>query len=623
MGGSAVKRDADDIDMREREHAEARGVRKAPALSATPTPLGAAATEASDPPVRQAATAAAGSGSAQKRCGGRGVRRRFPRRVGWPLRVLLLVAAVMLLLTLPVVFVLPALHRVDDESARLQTMAADASELGAATTANADGQAALLAFITSTSPTERAALLNRSVERAQYTRSVQEKLAATAGSDPATRALWTQLHADWETATAVSTTLAGTLMNSRPTRATGAAISRQLAAYGAVSDDLTALAGEYQKTVTGLSADVRAYAREARSRLLIVYVGTAGVLLALLVAGLPFARRWARQERQRDRLSKRTEAEARLQRAYEMTESEPEAIAVTRRALRELLGRFDARLQLADSSHAHLSTLIDTAPQASACAPASPGQCPAAALGQPRTFSDSSALDACPRLSVSMPAVTCAPVSVAGRSVGTVQLLAPDCFAPTALDDDTAATLLLIARRLGDRLTMLRAFARSERQARTDPLTGLLNRRSLEEQLDAVTLRGISYSVAFIDLDRFKMLNDTHGHAAGDRALQLFSGVLRRRVRPDDLIGRWGGEEFIVVFPQTDRATAFSVMDRIRVDLVDTIASSGTPAFTISCGIAGSTDGETFHEVIRYADQALLAAKSSGRDRITDYEALV
>ena len=169
--------------------------------------------------------------------------------------MLLLVAAVMLLLTLPVIFVLPALHRVDDESARLQTMAAAASELGAATTANADGQAALLAFIASTSPTERAALLNRSVERAQYTRSVQEKLAATAGSDPAIRALWTQLHADWDTATAVSTTLAGTLMNSRPTRATGAAISRQLAAHGAVSDDLTALAGGYQKTVTGLSAD--------------------------------------------------------------------------------------------------------------------------------------------------------------------------------------------------------------------------------------------------------------------------------------------------------------------------------------------------------------------------------
>jgi type II secretory pathway component PulM len=413
--------------------------------SAAPSSVRADAIGGTRPPVRPAAAATTTRGRepAGQRRGRRGVRRYLPRSVGWPLRVLLLMAAVMLLLTLPVIFVLPALNRVDDESARLQAIVAASSELSDAATANADGQAALMAFIASTSPTERAALLDRSVERAQYTRSVQEKLAGQAGNDPVFRALWTQLRAHWDTATAVSTALAGTLLNARPTPATGAAISRELAAHQAVGDDLNALAGQYQKAVADLSTSVRADAREARDRLLIVYAAAAGVLLVLLVAGLPYARRWTRRDRQRYRLTKRNEAETRLQRAYEMTETESEAIAVTRRALDELLGSLDARLQLADSSHAHLTTLIDTEPRLPACTPASPDQCPAAARGQPCTFSDSGALDACPRLSLSMPAVTCAPVSVAGRSVGVVQLLAPDGSRRQPLDDNTAATLLL------------------------------------------------------------------------------------------------------------------------------------------------------------------------------------
>ena len=548
-------------------------------------------------------------------------RGRTRRGAGWPLRVLLLAAAVMLLLTLPVIVVLPVLHRVDDEAARLQAAVSASFELSAAATANEDAQAALLAFLASTDATQRAALLNHSVERAQYSRSVQEKLANAAG-DPATGALWSQLQSHWQTATAASTALAGALMSSPAAHAAVSAISAEVAAHQAVADDLAALTERYQKAVTDLAASLQADARGAHGSLLSVYAGSAAVLLVSLVAGLPYVRRWARRDRQRDRMSRRTEAEARLQRAYEMAETEQETITMTRRALGELLGPFPARLQLADSSHAHLTTLLDTATHPPACSPASPNQCPVAARGQPCTFSDSQALDACPRLSTGAPAVTCAPVSVAGRSVGVAQVLAPEAASRDALDEDAAATLLLIARRLGDRLTMLRAFARSERRARTDPLTGLLNRRSLEEQLDTVLPRGSGYAVAFIDLDHFKKLNDTYGHAAGDRALQLFAGILRRRVRPQDLIGRWGGEEFLVVFPDAERATAIDVMGRIRADLLDTIAGSGAPGFTISCGIASSTDAETFEEVIGDADQALLAAKSSGRDRVIDFATL-
>ena len=213
-----------------------------------------------------------------------------------------------------------------------------------------------------------------------------------------------------------------------------------------------------------------------------------------------------------------------MRRAYEMADSEADALAVTGRALTEVLAGHRSRLLLADSSHAHLTSLLDTAPDLPSCSPDTPDHCPAAARGQLCAFPDSGTLDACPRLPAarSPVAASCAPISVAGRSVGVLQLTAPTGARP-ARSEDNAATQQLIARRLGDRLSILRAFARSERQATTDPLTGLLNRRSLEDRMRATAADPAGYAVAYLDLDRFKQLNDTHGHAAGDRALRAFA----------------------------------------------------------------------------------------------------
>ena len=283
-----------------------------------------------------------------------------------------------------------------------------------------------------------------------------------------------------------------------------------------------------------------------------------------------------------------------------------------------MLAGHRSRLLLADSSHAHLTSLLDTAPDLPSCSPDTPDHCPAAARGQLCAFPDSSTLDACPRLPAarSPVAASCAPISVAGRSVGVLQLTAPTAARP-ARSEDTAATQQLIARRLGDRLSILRAFARSERQATTDPLTGLLNRRSLEDRVRATAADPAGYAVAYLDIDRFKQLNDTHGHAAGDRALRAFATTLRRRLRPLDLIGRWGGEEFLAVLPDCDRDQARTVMERLRADLLDTLAAGDTPGFTVSCGIATSADAPTFADVVHRADQALLAANVSDRGTVS------
>lgn len=120
-------------------------------------------------------------------------------------------------------------------------------------------------------------------------------------------------------------------------------------------------------------------------------------------------------------------------------------------------------------------------------------------------------------------------MSIAGKSVGVLHATAP---IEQPVDGGLVADLELLARKVNEHVGMLRAFTRSENQARTDPLAGLLNRRSLETMVAEITEAGTPFVVAFGDLDRFKDLNDVYGHDAGDRALRIFSRVLSRQRSP-------------------------------------------------------------------------------------------
>jgi diguanylate cyclase len=183
-------------------------------------------------------------------------------------------------------------------------------------------------------------------------------------------------------------------------------------------------------------------------------------------------------------------------------------------------------------------------------------------------------------------------------------------------DDGTIAEVELVARKVGERVGLMRAFARSETQAHTDPLTGLMNRRSLEEKVRTLSEAGHSYAVAYGDLDHFKQLNDVHGHDTGDQALRLFARVMRDAVRPEDLTARWGGEEFVVVLPDCAVGDAFAVIDRLRERLARMQAGSPLPRFTASFGVTASRPEDTFSQSLELADGALLKAKAAGRDRI-------
>jgi diguanylate cyclase (GGDEF)-like protein len=155
--------------------------------------------------------------------------------------------------------------------------------------------------------------------------------------------------------------------------------------------------------------------------------------------------------------------------------------------------------------------------------------------------------------------------------------------------------------------------------AYTDTLTSLPNRRRLYEdvyRLIALAERyGQEFCVCLFDLDHFKRLNDTHGHLVGDQVLQEVAQVARLHLRAADLFGRWGGEEFVVLLPQTRLSDAQTALERVRLAL-HTIALPNVHAVTASFGIAAYLPGDTSESLLHRADQALYLAKTTGRNRI-------
>jgi diguanylate cyclase (GGDEF)-like protein len=143
-----------------------------------------------------------------------------------------------------------------------------------------------------------------------------------------------------------------------------------------------------------------------------------------------------------------------------------------------------------------------------------------------------------------------------------------------------------------------------------------MTRRSLERGIRELQTEGGSYSVAYGDLDHFKQLNDVFGHDAGDRALRAFSQVLRDSLRPADIACRYGGEEFVIVLPGCPVNEALVVLARVRQRMAERLATAQLPVFTVSFGLATSEQGNDFQEVVNLADQALMTAKSSGRDQV-------
>ncbi len=158
-----------------------------------------------------------------------------------------------------------------------------------------------------------------------------------------------------------------------------------------------------------------------------------------------------------------------------------------------------------------------------------------------------------------------------------------------------------------------------ERLATTDPLTGLLNRRSFTESGLRYLAQSNRYSrplsLILLDIDGFKGINDGYGHDVGDKVLTVVTKRIREQLRTVDLFARWGGEEFVVLNPETPIERSLRLAERLRQCLfVRPIEPAGI--ITASFGVATGDFGESFDNLIRRADQALLAAKEAGKNRV-------
>lgn len=306
-----------------------------------------------------------------------------------------------------------------------------------------------------------------------------------------------------------------------------------------------------------------------------------------------------------------------LSEALDIVDTETEVFAAVALAMEKIDPTAPMELLLADSSLANLETAATSRTAgAPGCDVESPYSCAAVRRGNPLVYDNSDALNACPKLKrrpVGDLSAVCVPVSFMGRALGVLHATGPVGAPPSS---EQVVRLTALATLAGNRIGTVRAFDTTRKQAHTDGLTGLANRRTMEDALRDLFSTGENFSFAMVDLDHFKRLNDSYGHEMGDRALRLFARVTRDALRDQDMLARWGGEEFAILLRGVRSPEAVVILNRVRGSLASATLSGDTPVFTASFGVCDSAHATNQDLLIRATDDALYSAKEAGRDRV-------
>jgi diguanylate cyclase (GGDEF)-like protein len=248
------------------------------------------------------------------------------------------------------------------------------------------------------------------------------------------------------------------------------------------------------------------------------------------------------------------------------------------------------------------------------------GICGAVALtGEPRRIPDVTQEPAYLNRVPGMISELCVPIKIGKRVIGVVNA---ESKKPDAYSEADERLLVTFASQLATAIAKVRLFEEVKELSITDPLTGLYNRRHFFEQAEREFARAKRYlrplAAVMLDLDRFKRVNDTYGHAVGDQVLQAVARICRRELRKIDILARYGGEEFIALLPESELPEAGQVAQRLcdRVAAATFDTNAGPVKLTVSLGIAGLDQNcADLDELLRRADHALYAAKQAGRNR--------
>jgi diguanylate cyclase (GGDEF)-like protein len=366
---------------------------------------------------------------------------------------------------------------------------------------------------------------------------------------------------------------------------------------------------------------------DARRRAALARSEVVPVVAILLLAAASIAIGWAVVVRPRRRVA----AEQRLARRYaaeqheftealQMTGSEDEANELLERHLERSLPGADALVLRRNNSDNRLEATGRERPGdplAEKLAEAEPRSCMAIRYGRRHTQSESAPpLVACELCGASGSDATCVPSLVGGQVIGSVLVRHSEPLAPA--DDVRIRDSVSQA---GPVLANLRTLAKAERQAATDALTGMANARAVQDTLKRMAAQamrtGDPLTAVMVDLDHFKALNDVYGHERGNEALAAVGQTLVAGVRTSDFAGRYGGEEFIVLLPDTDRDGGAVLAEKLRTAIAQIELPEVDRAITASFGVATlPDDGLDASTLVRAADRALYQAKADGRDRV-------
>jgi len=312
--------------------------------------------------------------------------------------------------------------------------------------------------------------------------------------------------------------------------------------------------------------------------------------------------------------------------AMQVTESEEEAHGLLKRHLERSIPDTDAIVLNRNNSHDRLEPTTPVAPGSSlehAFTDAQPRSCLAVRFG--RTHEEDperTALLECQLCGKrGTERSTCEPLLVSGEVIGSVLVQHAN---PLAADQhDRIKNSVVQAAPV---LANLRNLAIAELRAATDALTGLPNNRALQGNLKRMVAHaartGTPLAAALFDLDHFKQINDTYGHGKGDEVLAAVGAVLQATLRESDFVGRWGGEEFLILLPDVDRPSALVAAEKVR-EAVSRVKVAGVErAITASLGVAAfPDDAMDVTTLTRNADRALYTAKANGRNRVQAFTA--